>query len=523
VAVSGTRVSLKVTDVFNAGFFLVNRGGGSDGRRSSRVRDSPPVTSCNRRAIEDGNMPAGSTLAERHPEFAALVRVAAAGTPKPVYLLVGEPFETTPAAHALLDALVPAAHRAFNFETYDGRTTTLAQVIDSLRTPPFFPGVKLVWVREPSVFLSGEKRADVTAALLRAWGEGREQDAGEKLLTLVALAGWSAEQFRNTRWASLAKSRVREVFGTDLDAEQLSQLDAVHAACLARDLNVSAYRDESAELLAFIEAGVPAGTALLFTASAIDARKRLSKRLREIGAVVDFSTERERSGALSRDTVADVVQHIARQFGKQLAPAAQDLILRRAGNELAMLAMELEKLCLYVAERSTIAEDDVRAVFRDMAESWVFDFTAALAARQPARALPLLGGLMEQGEPPLRLLAMIAREVRLLLIARECLDGALRGKWRAEISFQVFQSRVLPHLDADTREAFGNVHPFVLYRRFQDANRIDGRALRSALIQLSALDVRLKSSRSDPALLLEAFVIDWCRAGPLAQRPPRMA
>jgi len=468
-------------------------------------------------------MPAGSTLAERHPALAALVRAAAAGEFKPVYLFVGEPFETGPAAHALLDALVPASRRAFNLETYDGRTTALSQVIDSLRTPAFFPGVKAVWVRETTVFISGEKRADITAALFRAWNEGREQDAAEKLLTLVALAGWSDEEFRDTRWTSAAKTRVRDVFGTELDAEQLSQLAAVHAACLARDLGIRAHRDESNELLAFIEAGVPPLAVLLFTASAIDARKRLSKRLRDLGAVVDLSTERERSGALSRDTVVDIVRHIARQFGKQLAPAAEDLILLRAGNESATLAMEMEKLCLYAGERPTLMEDDVRVVFRDMAESWIFDFTAALASRQLGRALPLLRGLLEQSEPPLRLLGMMAREVRLLLIARECLDDAVRDTWRADISFNMFQSRVLPHLDAETREAFGNAHPFALYRRFQDASRVDRGALRSALAQLSDLDVRFKSSRSDPAILLEAFVIAWCRSGSPAQRAPRRA
>jgi DNA polymerase III delta subunit len=468
-------------------------------------------------------MPAGLALADRHPALAALVRAAAAGEFKPVYLFVGEPFETRPAAHALLDALVPASRRAFNLETYEGRTTALSQVIDSLRTPAFFPGVKVVWVRETTVFMSGEKRPDVTAALFRAWNEGREQDAAERLLTLVALAGWTDEQFRDTRWTSAAKTRVRDVFGTELDAEQLSQLTAVHAACLARDLGIRAHRDESSELLAFIEGGAPPLAVLLLTASAIDARKRLSKRLRDLGAVVDLSTERERSGALSRDTVADIVGHVARQFGKRLAPAAEDLILLRAGNESAALAMEMEKLCLYAGERPTITEDDVRVVFRDMAGSWIFDFTAALASRQPRRALPLLRGLLEQGEPPLRLLGMMAREVRLLLTARECLDDAVRGAWRADISFNVFQSRVLPLLDAETREAFGNAHPFAIYRRFQDASRVDRLALRSALTQLSDLDVRLKSSRGDPAVLLEAFVIAWCRSGSSAQRAPRRA
>jgi hypothetical protein len=101
--------------------------------------------------------------------------------------------------------------------------------------------------------------------------------------------------------------------------------------------------------------------------------------------------------------------------------------------------------------------------------------------------------------------------VRMLLLARECLDDALRGKWRADLPFNVFQSRVLPYLDAETRQAFGNVHPFVLYRRLQDAARVNAGRLRDALLQLSDLDVRLKSSRSAPAMLLELFVIDWCR------------
>jgi DNA polymerase III delta subunit len=122
--------------------------------------------------------------------------------------------------------------------------------------------------------------------------------------------------------------------------------------------------------------------------------------------------------------------------------------------------------------------------------------------------------LLAHGEPPLRLLAMIAREVRMLLVARECLDGALRGTWRGDVPFNVFQSRVLPRIDAETADAFGKAHPFVLYRRFQDAARIEARSLRLALVQLSDLDVRFKSSRGDPALLLEVFVIDWCRGAP---------
>ena len=466
-------------------------------------------------------MPAPERATSRAAEIAAIVQAAQSGKPRPVYLFIGESFETRAAAQAVLDALVPASSRAFNLEIYDGRTTPMATVLDSLRMPGFFAGTKAVWVRESTLFLSGEKRGDLTRTLLSAWGDGREVDAAEKLLALVALAGWSQEQFREVRWSDASKTRVREVFGEDLDAEQLAALDAVQAACVARDLTVSAHRDDSATLIEFLEA-MPPHAVLVFTASAVDARKRLVKRLRELGAVIDCGVSRERSGALSRDTVDDVIRAVLAQFGKRLAPGAHELIVRRAGTETALLTMELEKLCLFAGDRASITEDDVRAVVRDMAESWIFDFTSALAARQLGRALPLLRGLFEQGEPALRMLAMIAREIRLLLIARECLDDALRGHWRADLQFNVFQSRVLPRVDADTLEAFGKAHPFVLYRRFQDAARLRASALRAALGTLADLDARLKSSRGDPAVLMEAFIIDWCGAA-AAERRARVA
>jgi len=181
----------------------------------------------------------------------ALLRAAASGEHKPAYLIAGEPFATTAAAHALIDALVPAARRSFNLETYDGRTTPLGMVLDSLRTPGFFPGTKVVWLRESTLFLSGEKRADLTQALFTAWHDGREQEAAEKLLTLAALAGWSQDEFRGTRCSALSAARRREVFGETLDPDRVATLDAVQADAVARGLVVSAYRDDSGALLAF--------------------------------------------------------------------------------------------------------------------------------------------------------------------------------------------------------------------------------------------------------------------------------
>ncbi|HVN87727.1 MAG TPA: DNA polymerase III subunit delta [Candidatus Binatia bacterium] len=432
--------------------------------------------------------------------------------PRSAYVFLGESVGTSVAAHALIDVLVPTANRDFNLEIYDGRTTPMATALDSLRMRGLFPGIKVVWLRETAVFVSAEKRSDLTAALLEAIEDERRDEAAGRLLTLLAMAGWTQERFDSERLGELSAAALKECFGVELEAAQLGALTALQAYCRERGVTISAFRDDSEALLQFVERGVPPQAVLLMTAVAADARKRVFKKLQTLGAVIDLRVERERSGALSREGVADTCRQIASEFGIRIEPAAMELIVARAGSDPAALAMEMEKLCLYVGEAKTIAVADVRAAFRDMAESWIFDFTSALAAGQAATAVPLLRDLLAQGDHPLRLLAMIAREVRLLLSARDCLDGPLAGKWRAGISYATFQGRLQPLLGELGEAAFGKMHPFRIYKYLGDAARMPAAKLRAALVGLAELDAKFKTSRGNPAVLLETYVLDLCRS-----------
>jgi DNA polymerase-3 subunit delta len=456
-------------------------------------------------------MPASNSPSASNKDIERLLKEARAGQAKRVYLFAGESFDTRAAAQAMIDELVPESKRAFNLETYDGRTTPISTVLDSLRTPGFFSGSKVIWVRETPLFMSNDKRGDLTESLFGDWEAGREAQAAEKMLTLVALAGWTQAQLEQTNWSSMPAAKVREVFGESLEEQQRQVLDAIRSAAQARDLRVAEYHDDAASLLQFLEGDKAAGDVLLFTSSAADGRKKIVKRIQELGGYVALTVERERSGALSRQSVDELIRRFAQATGKRVDPAAHEQIIRRAGADAAGVASELEKLGCYVGDRQAIREEDVRASFIDMAESWIFDFTAARAGRRLAPALRVLIGLLDQGEPPLRLLAMIAREIRLLLIARESLESALRDRWQRGMSFDSFQSKVAPHIDESTKRAFGNSHPFVLFRRYQDAAGISAAVLRAALVRLSELDLQLKSSVADPSLLMESFVIDWCR------------
>jgi DNA polymerase-3 subunit delta len=444
-------------------------------------------------------------------DYEALL-TAARERPAPIYLLVGEPFETEGLARSLIDVLVPAARRSFGLELYDGRTTAIGTVLDSLRTPSLLGGTKVIWVREPTLFLSGEKRGEVADALFAAADDERPLEAAEKLLTLTALAGWSQDQFAATDWRALEARDATALLGRSASAAERDVLERIAAVCRERGLGVAGYRDDSGQLEQFVAAGVPPNAVLIFTASAADRRKRIVKAIAEIGRLVELAVARERSGALAAESVDALIARIIGAAGKRLTPAARQLVQRRAGTQSGALAGELEKLCLYVGTAAAIDEPDVRASMRDLAESWIFDFTKALAQRQAGAAVGLLRALFAQGEHPLRVLSVIARELRLLLLARDCLSGSLAQTWTPRTQYTAFRDRLLPTLAPDERDAFGGIHPYVLYQLLQNAGRTTRAALERGILGLQDLDVVLKSTAVDPRVRLEAFVLDLCRA-----------
>lgn len=452
-----------------------------------------------------------SSTAGAGSPWTRLGEASRSGNVAPVYLLVGESPDTRRAAEALTDGLVPPERRSFNLEVYDGRTVAMTRVLDSLRTPAFFPGTKVIWVKDSPVFLSAAKKGEVAQSMLTAWTGGRAREAAEKLATLAALAGWSSKQLMEMDWSAAKKTTWRDVFGDEVGLEHLAQVQAIHEALSRLGIDLAEFRDDGSILLEFFDREFPPDAVLLFSAPAVDARKRLVKRIQEVGQVIEFAVERERSGALSRDSVAAIARERTGAWGKILDGKALENVVERAGQDAASLANELDKLCLYVGSKTRIDEADVRAVVLDRAESWIFDFTSALAARDVGRALPMLRDLLSQGEPPLRILALVAREVRLLLVARECVDELGAAVWRVGMPYGAFQSRVLPAIDGRTKEAFGKAHPYALFRRFEDASKFPAPVLRRALVELGGLDSRFKSSGGDQGRSLESFVVSLCR------------
>lgn len=417
----------------------------------------------------------------------------------------GDSFRVRTACKAIVDLLVPQEKRVFNLEQIPGLSAPWEQVEVALRTPPFFDGCKVVWVENAPYFAPSERKIG-GEALLELWGEGKKEQAAKALLQLLAGAGWTEQRWESTPEASIASAAADQLSQSSGDGQEARiAIEAIVEFCRQQGWAPQPEASLAESLMAFLEEHKAPGTVLLLSAQDVDRRTRVYRKLTETGAVLDLGLERDSSGRISRDAVAAFVQEHLHSTGKKVEARAREAILERAGTELWAVHQELEKLVLFVGKEPEIKVAHVEAVFRDQSEAWVFDLTDAIGQRNAARALTYLADLLDQGEHPLRILAVIAAEVRKLLTARQLIDGELRGRWRKEMTYAQFQSRVL-----ERREPLITRSPYADYLCLQKAESFATADLLRHLRRIYLTDIRLKTSSASSRMAMERLIVEMC-------------
>jgi len=178
----------------------------------------------------------------------------------------------------------------------------------------------------------------------------------------------------------------------------------------------------------------------------------------------------------------------ATSLGVKIATDATTILANFIGNQLRLLANELEKLATYVGPGSTITVEDVRLLSTQVQEARVFDLTDALARRNRTQALDILHDLLAGGEPPLKLISTITSQVRSLLLVKELADNGLR----------------LSQIVSATGMA-----PFVAEKALRQIGRFSPAQLEGAYRELLSTDAALKRSRLTPDMALDLLVVDF--------------
>src|SRR5512134_2948368 len=172
--------------------------------------------------------------------------------------------------------------------------------------------------------------------------------------------------------------------------------------------------------------------------------------------------------------------------GGQIEPRAAEMLKDMVGVDTRQAGMEIAKLLAYVNWARTITTQDVEAVCIVTSQQSVFDFVDALSNGNGKSAQHLLHRLLET-EDPFSLWGMVIRQFRLLIQAREILDG--RGN-------QNDVARVL------------GVHPFVAEKTTQQAARFSIESLESIYRRLLSIDESVKTSQISLDLAMDRLVVE---------------
>lgn len=217
--------------------------------------------------------------------------------------------------------------------------------------------------------------------------------------------------------------------------------------------------------------------------------------LTDKNAVVLLASQAEggyvRAYSVPKDTTGWIVQRARDTYGVEIDNRAAVALAAVTGTDLRRADNELVKLASFVEEGHSITEEDVAALTPYVPEANIFKMVDALVEGRGELALALLHRLMaEKDQDPLRLFGMIARQFRLLILAREHLDaGGTPGSVAGAIGER----------------------PFVAQNAARQARAFDMAQLERIYRDLLDKDLAIKTGAIKAELALDLFVASLAR------------
>jgi DNA polymerase-3 subunit delta len=197
---------------------------------------------------------------------------------------------------------------------------------------------------------------------------------------------------------------------------------------------------------------------------------------------------------VNEDDAMRWVAATAQEAGTHVDGDAARELVDALGADMMMISSELEKLLLYTLGKGRITLGDVETMVLSAKQRSLYELTDAISARDRAKALALLQGLLNSSDAgedaAIGHLYMLARTFRQMLVILEKNVRDSRAIWQA-----LWQGFRMPPFAADDliRQA----------RRFKSR-----RGLTRALRLIARADLELRSSPPDKRLVLERLVYE---------------
>lgn len=239
-------------------------------------------------------------------------------------------------------------------------------------------------------------------------------------------------------------------------------------------------------------ANMPPYTTLVFTAAKADKRRKILKVVAENGQVRELNPFRPMEEREIRNWVDDRLTELGKRISRDAMDYLMTVVLTMNQISRCFLSSEIEKAALFAGDDPVISKKALEEVMASVPEVSAFAMTDALARRNVAQALTRLEDLFVSKEPPLKIIGLLAYNVRRWWQVRQIIDR--RGS-ESEMAAALGPKGGSP----------GMVSRVITQSRsFRDA------ALKQALLTLADANVASRSG-GDPKPYLERVLIELCQ------------
>lgn len=228
---------------------------------------------------------------------------------------------------------------------------------------------------------------------------------------------------------------------------------------------------------------VPPGVKVVFQASSVDKRSKFYKQVDKQGEVIEFKA----FAPWELEELISWIKSCVRRSGKRISDEGARLLQEVCGNNLRLLANEIEKLITFIGEREEIKEDDV-STLASSGEKTVFDLLDALRKKNLKKSLLLFQILRKNKEDLFQLLSTVATQYRLML-----------------------QIKSLPGNDPLRIAKTVGASPFFVRKCLEGINRFTSPELKRNLETMLETNLRLKTGESQ-TVVFEMLLTSLCGA-----------
>ena len=211
----------------------------------------------------------------------------------------------------------------------------------------------------------------------------------------------------------------------------------------------------------------------------LDERKKITKAMKQYATVIEATS-------LQAHDLKNWVLDEVSALGKTITEEAINCLIELGGTDLVHLQTELLKIATYIGEEQEIDAETVKNLLVRTLEQDVFTLGNAYLAGKKSEAIEIYHDLLKRKEDPLKLNALIATQVRLMVQV-----GHLKkkGYHAQQIAGQL------------------KVHPYRVKLLFDNPMLQNEQKLLRTLNDLATVDLQLKTLSINRERILELFLL----------------